>query len=181
MLGKRNRILAVVILALGWLGLAPSASAEDRRADPRRLIIMTFNAEFLWEGAQPEQGQVPFAWRGSAPLANAHMAEVAEVIRRHDPDIVNLVEVEHLAALARFNNKHLRGLRYKPYLVEGRDTYTGQDVGMLTRVDPESMTRFDASGTSGAVTKNVSKNYVARMMLGEHRVATKINDSLLAH
>ena len=169
--GKQDRISSVLVFSLAWLVLAASASAGDRRADPRRLTIMTFNAKFLWDGASPEEGQVPFAWRGSPSLAEAHMAKIAEVIRRHDPDIVNLVEVEHLAALERFNDKHLGGLRYKAYLVQGRDTYTGQDVALLTRVDPDSMTRFDGSGTSGSVTKSVTKNYIARMTLGEHRVA----------
>lgn len=169
--GKQQRISSAVVFSVAWLVLAPSASAEDRRADPSRLTIMTFNVQFLWDGASPEEGQVPFAWRGSPSLADAHMAKIAEVIRRHDPDMVNLVEVEHLAALERLNDKHLRGLRYKAYLVEGRDTYTGQDVGLLTRVDPDSMTRFDGSGTSGSVTKSVTKNYIARMTLGEHRIA----------
>lgn len=164
-------VIVVVAAPLIGLVMPASVSAGDRRADPRRLTIMTFNAKFLWDGVDPEEGQVPFAWRGSESLADRHMAKIAEVIRRHEPDIVNLVEVEHLDALARLNDRHLRGMRYKPYLVEGRDTYTGQDVGLLTRIDPESMLRFDAPGESGPVTKSVSKNYVARMTVGEHRIA----------
>jgi len=100
------------------------------------------------------------------------MAQVAKVIRQHDPDIINLDEVEGLAALKHFNQRHLTGLGYKAYLVKGRDTYTGQDVGLLTRIDPdEKLWREDRQGVSGPVRKSASKNYTAKFTIHGERIA----------
>lgn len=98
-----------------------------------------------------------------------HMRLVAEIIIRSNPDIVNMVEVENLAALSAFNDKFLAGRGYRAYLTTGTDTFTGQDVGMLTRIDPDTipLKYDDRKGHSGTVQKSVSKNYVARMNIGE--------------
>jgi hypothetical protein len=70
---------------------------------------MTFNAEFLWDGIAPEEGQATFPWKGSPTEAQDHMRRVAEVIIRGNPDVVNLVEVENLDALTLFNTQFLAG------------------------------------------------------------------------
>ena len=41
---------------------------------------MTFNAEFLWDGVYPEEGQADFPWKGSLTEAEEHMRRIAEVI-----------------------------------------------------------------------------------------------------
>jgi len=123
---------------------------------------MTFNAEFLWDGLAPEEGQVSFAWKGDPDAAAEHMQRVAEVIIFSDPDIVHLVEVENLDALTLFRDSFLAGRGYEPYLVKGKDTFTGQDVGLLTRIDPVSVSRDERTGVSGSVQKGVSKHLIAR-------------------
>ena len=166
----RTVFTALVLL----LTIAPGAHAEDRRPDPTRLTLLNYNAQFLWDGIAPEDGSknVTFPWRGNPKLADAHMAQVAKVIRQHDPDIINLDEVEGLAALKHFNQRHLTGLGYKAYLVKGRDTYTGQDVGLLTRIDPdEKLWREDRQGVSGPVRKSASKNYTAKFTIHGERIA----------
>ena len=146
--------------------LALPAAAEDRRQDKTRLKVATFNAEFLWDGRAPEEGEGDFPWKGSPQKAEAHMAEIAEVVRALDADLLNLVEVENLAALELFNGKFLAGMGYKAYLDEGIDTATGQDVALLTRVDPRRFARDNRAGRSGGRKKSVSKNYVASFDLG---------------
>jgi hypothetical protein len=111
------------------LQLASGALADDRRAAQCRLNIMTFNAEFLWDGVQPEDGSAEFPWRGSQTEAEEHMRRVAEVIIASDPDVVNLVEVENLQALATFNDRFLAGRGYRPYLIDGLDTANGTGCG----------------------------------------------------
>lgn len=157
-------LVAVTVLVAGVV----SVLAEDRRRDPSRLVVMTLNAEFLWDGIAPEDGRIRFAWRGSPAAARAHMAAVAALISRADPDIVNLVEVEGLAALERFAARFLADRDYRAYLVDGTDRFTGQDVGLLTRIDPVSLSidRDDRRGRRGAVAKSVSKNYYARFRVG---------------
>lgn len=60
-----------------------------------------------------------------------------------------------------------------PYLVKGKDTYTGQDVALLTKIDPEGnvIGRDDRDANKGNVKKSVSKNYYAKMRIGDSRVA----------
>jgi exonuclease III len=148
----------------------PAAGAADTSSS---ITIMTFNTEFMWDGVEPEQGNVEFEWKGNQELAEAKMAKIAEIIRRANPDILNLVEVENLDALETLNRKFLSGMGYTAYLVEGRDSYTGQDVGLLTRIPPEgSEIQPDfRKGSSGGVDKVVSKNYKARFTIGATKLA----------
>jgi len=144
-------------------------SADDRRTDRTVLVIITLNCEFLWDGVAPEEGQVDFAWKGSKSEAEEHMQNVAEIIAKANPDIINLVEIENETALNTFNTKFLAGRGYVPYFIQGKDTYTGEDVALLSRIDPEGskIWRDDRKGQSGAVYKSVSKNYYAKFTLGD--------------
>lgn len=157
------------------LSFTLDAHTEDRRKNPSELLLMTFNAEFLWDGIVPEDGseQVQFPWRGSPQGALEHMQEIAEVIIEHDPDIVNLIEVENLDALNLFNQRFLSGRGYKPYLVDGKDTFTGQDVALLTRIDPldERIYFYPQEGRSGNIQRGVTKNYYARFVINGRRIA----------
>lgn len=153
-------ILAVVVAA---------ASADDRRVDKSALVIMTFNAEFLWDGVAPEEGSADFPWKGSQTEAETHMAKVAAVIIAQNPDILNLVEVENLDALTTLNDKFLAHRGYRPYLAQGADTATGQDVALLTRIDPEAgaILYDNRKGHAGNLQKSVSKNYVAKFKIDQ--------------
>jgi exonuclease III len=148
----------------------PCAAQQDNRTDPSRLVIMTLNAEFLWDGIEPEEGQVDFPWKDSPTEADDHMREIAEVIIRNNPDIVTLVEVEGSEALERLNTEFLAGRGYIAYLVKGLDTYTGQDVGFLSRIEA-TVTRYDEYGVSGDTRKRVSKNFVATLSASNREIA----------
>lgn len=162
-----RRCLGFVLL----LVLVLPAGADDRRRDKTRLKVATFNAEFLWDGRAPEQGDSDFPWKGSPQKAEAHMAELAKVVRALDADLLNLVEVENLAALELFNEKFLAGMGYAAYLDEGIDTATGQDVALLTRIDLSSFGRDNRMGRSGGKKKSVSKNYVAKLVAGGEKLS----------
>ena len=60
---------------------------------------MTLNAEFLWDGVEPEEGQVYFPWKNSESEAEEHMKEITKIIKQNNSDIVNLVEVENMDVL----------------------------------------------------------------------------------
>ena len=136
---------------------------------------MTYNAEFLWDGRDPEEGisSIQFPWKGKPAAADAHMQAIANVILRNNPDIVNLVEVENLQTLKYFNNKFLPDQGYQPYLIKGKDTITGQDVALLSRIAPEKgkIARDNRKGKSGKVTKSVSKNYYAKFEINGQKFA----------
>ena len=175
---KRTLVWALALTIL----LAIGVSADDRRTDKSMLVIMTLNAEFLWDGVDPEEGQVVFDWKGSQTEAEEHMQEIADVIIRVDPDMVNLAEIENIEALTTFNDKFLAGRGYEPYLVKGKDTFTGQDVALLTRIDPVGgqIERDDSRATVGDVNKGVSKNYFAKFDLGDSRKIALVGLHFLA-
>lgn len=143
---------------------APSESAATANRNPLAdgLSIMTYNAEFLWDGIEPEDGssRMTFPWRGNAAAAAEHMERVAVVIRKADADVVLLQEVEDEAALGRLNAM-LEGLGYTPQFIKGKDTFTGQDVAMLSRLEPSRVFRINDQGESGGVSSQVTKNLVA--------------------
>lgn len=164
------RTALVILLAL----VSSPTYAEDRRADKSQLVILNWNVEFLWDGLPPEEGssEIKFAHRGNPELAEAKMGRIAKIIRNANPDIINLDEVENFDALKLFNERHLAGMGYRAYFKNGRDTFTGQDVGLLTRIDPdEPLWREDRKGESGDVRKSASKNYTAKFTVNGERIA----------
>lgn len=170
--------LAALLLAgqvLFALGLTRPVHAEDRRPDKTTLTVMALNCEFMWDGVAPEEGaaSVTFPWKGNQKLAEAHMKQVANLILRGNPDIVSLEETENLHAVQVLNDKFLAGRGYKAYFVQGTDTFTGQDVALLTRIDPDGgkIERDNRIGTSGTETSGVSKNYFAKMTVGSAKIA----------
>lgn len=157
------------------LGLTCPAHAADRRPDKTTLTVMALNCEFMWDGVAPEEGaaSVTFPWKGNQTLAEAHMKQIANLILRGNPDVVSLEETENLHAVQVLNDKFLAGRGYKPYFIQGTDTFTGQDVALLTRIDPDGnkIERDDQIGHSGIETSGVSKNYFAKMTVGSAKIA----------
>lgn len=185
----RARVLLPILFLLSTCLSCVSTAVPlepDRRTDKSSLVLMTLNAEWLWDGLPPEEGQIEFGERrGSPQKAAQHMEAIAGIIAKGDADIVLLCEVENLQALEMLNDRFLKGKGYRAFLVNGKDTHTGQDVGLLTRLDPigDRITRDDRKGSSGATSKGVSKNLVARFesqgsrlaVIGVHFLAEPMN------
>lgn len=162
------------------LVLSTSLVAGDRRRDPQRLSIATFNARFLFDGVEPE-GEVGFPWKNDAVLARRHLQDIARILRPVDADILHLSEVEDLATIERLALE-LGDATYRAYLVPGRDDFTRQNVGLLTRIDLITpMTRTDewAPPPGGGRHQGVPKNYAARIDVGPLRL-TFVGAHLLA-
>jgi endonuclease/exonuclease/phosphatase family metal-dependent hydrolase len=169
--------LAAVLLATGCSQPAPEAPPADAppffEVEPPPVYaaegvrIATFNGEFLFDGTGDEGG-ADFPWKGDTAAARAHMVAVAAAVRLLDADVVVLPETEHLGVLEAMVAGPLDGLGYTPYLVDGRDTFTGQDVGLLSRVPVEEVGRTDDRAEVGLTdeTYGVSKNLWARLTLG---------------
>lgn len=147
----------------------PSGTTAATSSEP--WVLMSWNVEFLWDGEAPEDGDADFPWKGDRQAARAHMQDLADLIREVDPDLIGLVEVESLKALETFNRDFLAGSGYEAHLVEGLDSATGQDVGLLSKVPVLSIDRDPRKGRSGSARKSVSKNYVAKLKLGDTKVA----------
>ena len=130
------------------------------------LRIGTFNGEFLFDG-EGDEGQATFDWKGDPAKARAHRDAVGGSIRKLDADVLILTETENLGALQALADESLAGLSYAATLVDGFDDFTGQDVGLLSRLPVAESGRTDERvpvGTSDR-TYGVSKNLWARLDL----------------
>lgn len=155
---------------------------EDRRKDKNKLRIAQYNVEWLFidycsSSNCPGSG---CPWVNSTE-ANTHMSYVSNVVNKIQPDIINFCEVEgcdELNILA----ETLDG-SYKPYLKKGTDSSTGQNVGMLTRIDPQvslyrTELRYDypiygskCGYTGSPSSSGVSKHYITEFIFNRMNVA----------
>ena len=158
------------------------SSFGDRRKDKNSLRLVQYNVEWLFIDYYssmdcPGDG---CSWH-SVSDAQTHLSYVANVINNLQPDIISLCEVEGCDELNIL--KEQLDNTYNPYLKKGTDTGTGQNVGMLTRIDPlvnlyrsEEKIAYPISGTkcgttSASGTTGVSKHYITEFNLGGMNVA----------
>lgn len=148
-------------------GNVPGMGQSDDLPETTGLRIGTFNAEFLFDGVDNE-GQADFPWKGDPALARAHRDSVARVIRALDADVLMVEEVENLETLEMLVSESLADLGYTAYLVNGQDNFTGQDVGLLSRIPVDEVGRTNERVQVGTTRQQygVSKNLWARLDLG---------------
>lgn len=139
--------------------------AELRRTEGS-FRVATFNAEFLFDGIGDEGG-TDFSRKGDSTAARVHRQAVAAVVRALDADVVVLVETENIEVLRAMVDHDLPEMGYTPYLIEGRDTFTRQDVGVLSRVAVDTTFRTDerAPVAGGGDSYGVSKNLIVRFVM----------------
>lgn len=159
------------------------SSYDDRRPDKTRLRIVQYNVEWLFVDYYsamdcPGNG---CTWSNQSE-AVTHMSYVSQVINELNPDIINFCEVEGCDELNMLKDM-LNDTSYISYLKKGTDTSTGQNVGMLTRIDPlvdlyRTEQKYDYplagsecgyNGSGGS--QGVSKHYITEFYLGEYLVA----------
>jgi exonuclease III len=157
-------------------------SSGDRRQDKNKLRLVQYNVEWLFidyysSANCPGSG---CSWSNSSE-AQTHMSYVTKVIHDLNPDIINFCEIEGCDELNMVKS-NLNDATYMPYLKKGTDSATGQNVGMLTRIDPlvslyrtEEKYSFPIQGSkcgyTGSGTTGVSKHYITEFKLGNMNVA----------
>lgn len=169
----RRAVLCLLVLALLLAPActtpqAPGGAARDSLAtDTTGLRLATLNAEFLFDG-KGNEGQTGFARSGDSQAARAHLERVGAIIRQLGADVVMLQEVENEAVLQQLARGPLAGMNYAAHFVQGTDHFTGQDVGLLSRLPLEAVGRTDERARVGATDEDygVSKNLYARMRFG---------------
>lgn len=154
----------------------------DRRTDKTKLRLVQYNVEWLFIDYYsnmncPGDG---CTWKNTSE-AQKHMDYIAKRIQDINPDIVNFCEVEGCDELNMLKDK-LDG-SYVPYLKKGTDTGTGQNVGMLTRIDPLTslyrtelkynypITGSNCGYTGSPSSSGVSKHYITEFMFNGLNVA----------
>ena len=155
---------------------------EDRRQNKSSIKIAQYNVEWLFVDHDSEfdcpGNECP--WHNTTE-AEIHMSYIAKVINEINPDIINLCEVEGCDELNLLTDQ-LDG-SYKSYLKKGTDTSTGQNVGLLTRVDPkvdlyrtEEKMSYPIPGSTCGYTGSpgstgVSKHYITEFVFSNKNVA----------
>ena len=145
--------------------------------------IMQYNVEWLfidYFGASNCPGD-GCSWKNESE-AKIHLNYVSKIITDLNPDIVNFCEVEGCDELNQLVANLGENSGYKPYLKKGTDSATGQNVGMITRVDPnvnlfrtEEKISYPISGSKCGYTgqttlTGVSKHYFTEFKLYGHNV-----------
>ena len=109
------------------------------------IDIFLLNTEFFFDSEDPH-GEVVGK---SVPVPTAEQYEakaktIAELIEAHKANIVGLVEVENRTVLEKVKSYFADPDDWQIAFDEGRDTYTGQDVAILTkfRIVRGSVTNF---------------------------------------
>lgn len=156
-----------------------SLMGVDKRADKSKLRLVQYNVEWLFidyysNANCPGNG---CSWHNST-AAQTHLSYVSNVIRTLNPDIINFCEVEGCDEL----NMLINDATYTPYLIKGTDTSTGQNVGLITRVNPitslyrtENKFSYPISGSkcgyTGTGSTGVSKHYITEFKIGSINLA----------
>jgi exonuclease III len=149
---------------------------EDRRATKDTLRIVQYNVEWLFIDYYSAFGcpGENCTWKNETE-AMTHLNYVADVVKTLSPDILNLCEVEGCDELNLLTDR-LDG-SFRSYLKKGTDTSTGQNVGMITRIDPNvNLYRSEArytyplpnsacNYTGAAGSTGVSKHYITEYYL----------------
>lgn len=158
------------------------SKVEDRRENKDKLRVISFNAEWLFLEAYNGCIGKKCKW-ADEEAAKKHFEAISGVIGKLDGDIVNLVEVhgcKELDYVAELIGKN----KFKHYFIDGTDVHTGQNVGLVSKIDPiKKMHRTNArveypiketvcpgrSKYSNA--KSVSKQYFTTMNINGLKVA----------
>lgn len=147
------------------------------------IRIMQYNVEWLFLDYYapmdcPGNG---CTWVNESQAAS-HLDFVAKVIDELSPDIVNLCEVEGCDELHALNNQ-LSNNYYQTYLLNGTDTSTGQNVGLLTKLSPlinlqrsNEKAEYPVEDSNCGYTgepgnSSVSKHYFTEFQFGDLEIA----------
>lgn len=153
--------------------LLPPAEIENhnRLSSKERFRFVHYNVEWLFTSYYsnakcPGSG---CAW-DSINSSYQHLSHVSDVINKLEPDLIHFCEIEDCSVINELKNRMKETEVYVPLLIQGTDTSTGQNVGLMTRIDPVggiyrtnekydypiAETEIDYTGNGG--TTSVSKN-----------------------
>lgn len=162
----------------------PYSPGKDRRTNPANLRLVQFNVEWLFMTPCQAYG-CPWA---NEEEQQEHITTISKVLEELQPDMAHFAEVENCDALMAITPDPA----LYPYLIQGKDTATHQNVGLLTKIDPlkplnrtEERVEYPVPdskcGYTGAPgTTGVSKHLIAEFAINNRTIAL-IGAHLLAY
>jgi exonuclease III len=187
---KLKEILFSLFVGISTLGKSdtecpavPTTSENRVPSGESTFKIMQYNVEWFfidYFGASDCPGD-GCSWKNESE-AKIHLEYVSKIIAELNPDIVNFCEVEGCDELNQLVASLGANSGYKPYLKKGTDSATGQNVGMITKVDPnvnlfrtEEKVNYPIVGSKCGYTgpttlSGVSKHYFTEFNFYEHNI-----------
>jgi len=162
----------------------PYAPGKDRRTNPDKLRLVQFNVEWLFMTPCQNYG---CPWTDEEEQQE-HITAISNVLTELQPDMAHFAEVENCDALISITPDPA----LYAYLIEGKDTATHQNVGLLTKIDPlkplnrtEERVEYPVPDskcgyTGSPGTTGVSKHLIAEFAINTRSVAL-IGAHLLAY
>jgi exonuclease III len=153
---------------------------SDRRTDKKYFRLVQYNVEWLFIDQYKDCPGSSCTWSNDME-ANIHMKWISDVLNDIDGDYINFCEIEGCDELNIL--KSLTNDNYNPYLIKGKDTATGQNVGVLSKIDPivdllrtEDRELYPINGsscnyTSDSGTYGVSKHYYTLLNINNISIA----------
>lgn len=147
--------------------------SESNSAGDSAFRLVQYNVEWLFLHSYNGCPGSSCAWKTQSD-AETHMKYVQRIVKDIQPTLMNMCEVEGCYEL---KDAASGDSTYNPYLIFGKDSSTGQQVGMISRVSPlvplarsEDRVEYPVSGstcgyTGGSGTQGVSKHYYTRLRL----------------
>lgn len=166
-----NLLSRLLFFAFSLQAVALRAQPYDPA--PNMLRVMTWNVEWMFDDYQGDN-RSDLAREQSSPSKEfwqAKLGGVTEVIASAQPEIVALQEIEGKQTLAdiaaELKSKHQLSYRYA--FIEGSDSFTEQDVGLLVRGSLVSYRRHEQSKAmfDSEQFYNLSKHLVAEFRWDE--------------
>lgn len=111
---------------------------KDRRKNKQKLRIASYNAEWLFLFGGSGSVRCPgrdCPWK-DLTQAREHVLQTIQLISKLDADIIHFNEIEDCRLLHVLMDLLPDKHGYRAYLIPGTDEMTGQNVGILTRIDP---------------------------------------------
>ncbi len=156
-----------VVVGLSTGGLSGCAWGQPYDDAPHTLRVMTWNVEWMYDD-DTSDNRSSLSREQSAPSRaywEAKRDGVVAVIAENKPEIVALQEVEGVQTLSEIvaflRSEH--NLPYRYAFIQGRDSFTEQDVGLLVRGGLVGYSRREQSERMFASQQfyNLSKHLVA--------------------
>lgn len=142
---------------------------SDRRTNKSSIRLVQYNVEWMFYDEYSGCPGSSCVWANQSEVLT-HMDYISNIINELNPDIVNFCEIEGCDEINMLIDR--TNPSFNPYLIKGTDSATGQNVGMMTLIDPSidlyrvetkysypiTNSQCGYSGESG--TTGVSKHYI---------------------
>jgi len=169
----------------------PPVNYKDNRNNISEWSLLQYNVEWLF--TEP-CSSCPGICTWSDPSDQyTHLNTIQQIIRTIDADTIHMVEVQSCTQLDEVKPDSI----YNAYLIQGKDTYTEQNVGLLTKIDPitplyrteekysypimNSLCGYNGTSSTEGVSKNLYTDFIMNglsiRLIGAHLLSNP-NDPL---